>query len=652
VTVSGPLRWVICTSQAERDRLGARDLVDGTVCVVTADRSLSLFRKGAGWLALLPVSPPAPPVDLIPADRLTLWQPGLNAVGGIPHYTTVFASLTPSGGDDTTQLNDAAEAASAAWALDGVGRVIALSAGTFDVAGSGNTGHGLELDLSGVVFRGAGPNLTFISRGAAGTSEHWPAAIIGKRWPKYSAPTDLATNGVEGAYVASLASNVIAGHALVAGDFIVINQEADPAVPVTWGIHDPGRGWFNEFDRPTGQILEVLSVVGTTPCVVTFNTPLRHSFSLTYGAHAVMFSDTPGGDANLPITRYSGFEDLCLEWGDGGDGGGNLHFFAAAYCWAKNIESRYSTGHSVNFDGVFRCELRDSFIHTTADPNPGGAGYGVGFNGYASDCLVENNIVWNFNKVALGRAGGFGCVWGYNYLDDGFGAGYRDQVELGLGASHFAGAKHVLFEGNRAFAYGAEAFWGNNTHLLSFRNHFTGIRANDPHLQDAPTSLPSPGLLDAHNRAAVRVNKSCKWHAFVGNVLGISGQSLYVGLDFEGNTVNQTAFVQYADPNDIVNETVVPMWQIGFDADSDPHDPVADAATLASTYRHGNYDYVTHAVEWDPTVSNHTLPSSLYLNAKPAFMGSKAWPWVTPEGGSPLADTLPAYDRFVAWSAA
>ncbi len=61
--------------------------------------------------------------------------------------------------------------------------------------------------------------------------------------------------------------------------------------------------------------------------------------------------------------------------------------------------------------------------------------------------------------------------------------------------------------------------------------------------------------------------------------------------------------------------------------------------------RHGNFDYVTNAVQWAPSVSSRALPSSLYLTTKPAFFGSSPWPWVDPTGTAKV-NTLPAKARF------
>jgi hypothetical protein len=47
---------------------------------------------------------------------------------------------------------------------------------------------------------------------------------------------------------------------------------------------------------------------------------------------------------------------------------------------------------------------------------------------------------------------------------------------------------------------------------------------------------------------------------------------------------------------------------------------------------------------WDPKRGSHVLPDSLYLTAKPPFMGDNPWPWVDPVAG--IVQTLPARVRF------
>jgi hypothetical protein len=280
--------------------------------------------------------------------------------------------------------------------------------------------------------------------------------------------------------------------------------------------------------------------------------------------------------------------------------------------------------------------VRDSYLHTTVDPNPGGAGYGIGVNQYASDNLYENNVVWNFNKMTIGRASGGGNVFAYNFFQDGYGEGYRDIVEIGAGANHYAGAHMELFEGNEGFNFDTESHWGNSIYGTAFRNFWTGIRRSASPLV----------LLDAHNRRAVGVQTAAWWFSFVGNVLGYPGMSLLSGKDFEGNNFDQTHFIYQSDINHMNDASAVPMWQIGYNGDTWPN--TADPLVVARTYRHGNYDYASNTVVWDSTASTQVLPPSLYLTNKPAFFGSNPWPWVEPTGATDADKilVLPAKARF------
>ena len=76
------------------------------------------------------------------------------------------------------------------------------------------------------------------------------------------------------------------------------------------------------------------------------------------------------------------------------------------------------------------------------------------------------------------------------------------------------------------------------------------------------------------------------WHSFVGNVLGAAGQM--AGWVYESGNMDQPA-----------------IFLLGWD-DWAPY-PI-DPKVAATTIRHGNFDYVTNSVKWDPSISTQTLP--------------------------------------------
>src|SRR5216684_495466 len=85
--------------------------------------------------------------QIIPSNRVTLWQPGVTNNGGIPNRTTIYKTLSPSGGDDTAAIQAA---------LDGcpANQVVQLTVGVFKI-----NGGGLHFQSPNCTLRGVGPGL-------------------------------------------------------------------------------------------------------------------------------------------------------------------------------------------------------------------------------------------------------------------------------------------------------------------------------------------------------------------------------------------------------------------------------------------------------------------------------------------------------------
>jgi hypothetical protein len=541
--------------------------------------------------------------DIIPADRLTVWNPGLNAVGGIPSRTTIYSTLSPSGGDDTAAIQAALDSCPS-------NQVVKLSPGVFHISGDG-----LSITRSNVVLRGSGTSTRLIRTDRA--TSQFPLIIIGARWSsdKFKYSINLAANGAKGSRTITLAS--APSPALTVGEIVLLDQVTNPNLTVWSPDSPPGdasRGWFSRMDRPITQILEVESTSGTS---VTFTTPLHIGFLTAYAAQMSRYGES--WDPNLwPATKWSGIEDLYTEQG----GDGNIILYHSAYCWVKNVEGAHSKGPTVWLTGCFRCEVRGSFLHTSDDPNPGGGGYLLAVDRGSADNLIENNIMWQGNKVMVMRASGGGNVIGYNYMEDGYGAGYKTFVESGINASHYTTPHMELFEGNQSFNFDGDSTWGNSIYITAFRNHLTALRRD----------VGGLGLVDTGHRRAISLAVNHWWYSFLGNILGTSGQTPVAG---QTRFVYETTVFNVDDP--------VPMWKLGYNGGhwNDPQ----DTTVVARTLRHGNFDYVTNSVVWDPSTADHTLPPSLYLTAKPTFFGNNPWPWVDPTGATKLY-TLPARARF------
>jgi hypothetical protein len=528
--------------------------------------------------------------DVLPPERRTAWNPGIP--GGIPDRTAVCAAIDAAAYGNGSV--DASAGIQAAIEACPAGQVVRLSAGDFLVNGA----HPITLN-KGVVLRGAGPSATRLLKT---TSTANPLVLVGVRWPEEAASVNLAAGAAKGATSVQVAS--AAGFA--AGQLVLLDELTDDSY-VYWGTEaavapgGQGRRWFTRNDRPIGQMLEIAAVSGNT---VSFTTPLHIAFDTAHAAQLTRYTVPYGA-------KQAGVEDLYLRGGMDD----NLTLRFALYSWVKNVESDWSTGDSVGLDLCFRCVLRDSYVHDTPNPYPGGAGYLLSVAQYTADSLVENNVFTNGNKVMVMRASGGGNVIAYNYFDNGYIGNYQGWMETGLNASHLTCPHYELFEGNLAFNIDGDDTWGGAVYNTFFRNHATAKRRSYP---------------DLSNRRAVGLMYGHYYYSFVGNVLGTPDQSPapFGGFAYEDR------WPWKDDP--------IGLWRLGYT----PKDwnARADPRVVETTHRHGNFDYATGAIQW-ASGYEPTLPASLYLTAKPAFFGELPWPWVDAAGPVKL-HSLPAKVRF------
>ena len=576
---------------------------------------------------------------VLTADRRTVWNPGLNAVGGIPNRTTVCATVqaaTYGNGaqDATTGIENAIAACPA-------GQVLQLSAGTFTI----NGGNYILLNKA-ITLRGAGPGTTILQKtdGAKPATESTgahpsPLIIVGPaRWSPTpeTFSTNLSADAVKGAYSVTVSSpsGFSVGQIVLLDELSGASWQPDPrgqvwAAPdgrVTWQLHNPSQptddplvatsptsgdaaSWFCRQDRPTNEIKKIAAISGAT---ITFDTPIHISYRTSRTAQLSRYWTAH--------TRNAGVEDLSVIGGDNGQ----IRFEWAAESWAKNIDNSVWHDEGFAIDSSFRVEIRDSYVHDGAWAQPGGAGYAISLANGSSEVLVENVISVRANKVMVARSSGAGSVFGYNYVDEGYINTSGGWIEVGLNASHMVGPHHVLFEGNYGFNWDSDKTHGSSIYHTVFRNHLRGIRApfTNP-LDGKPINDATQGNGPAR---AIGTGYYSYWMSFIGNVLGAPGQM--TGWKYE------TTFGSSSG-----------IWMLGWD-DWNPY-PV-DAKVKATAVRHGNFDYLTNSAAWDPAVADHTLPPSLYLTQKPAFFNAGkgyTWPWVDPAGATKLF-TLPAKARF------
>jgi hypothetical protein len=610
--------------------------------VLLAKRFVSLATTSRPWLLVgigmlgVPVHSSAQGNYTLPADRATVWRPGVTYNGGIPtNRTQCGPTLTPSGGNDLSQIQAAINACTA-------NHYVLLGPGTFTISGAAQS---IGITKSNITLRGSGPRITTLTRSDGAVDGSYiptaaaPIIWVGpNRWPKLptvdgGAAYNLSSDGVDGAssivVPAAPAGGFTAGQVVLLSELSGATFQPDPSGrgsiltssdgKVTYQCHQPGLSTdncranaYSLPDRVTQELKEVASWdLGSR--TLTFTSPLHTEYRVANAAQVATFASQ-----HTPITGV-GIEEMTISRGDAG----NLLFLNAAHSWARRIESTKWLGEGVQFDKCFRCELRDSYVHTPVFFEPGGGSYNIALDTAASEILVENNISRDADKVLVARGAGPGSVVGYNYFDDGRIGSLPAWQEVGLGASHYVGSHHVLFEGNWAFNADNDKTHGNsNTHTY-FRNYLRGVRTFYP----ADSSAGSARVAGATG--------TTYYMSWVGNVLGAPGAMS--GWDYENARMSDGPAI----------------WRFGWD-DLSPY-PV-DPVVMQTTIRDGNFDYLTNQVHWHglggngassgltPPV-NALLPNSMYMAGKPAFFGTFAWPWVDPMGATKTF-ALPAKARY------
>jgi len=634
----------------------------------TGPWSWSCMGSNGGGTASCRASSTSPSSGLIPSDRITAWNPGLVAVGGIPNRTqtmcaTVSASTYGNGATDASSGIQAAIDACPA------GQLVMLGAGKFVV-------NNPVYINKGITLRGQGPGVTFLNKtnGAHPRSSPMqpvdpgsyaydasPVIIVGPgRWPGYdnASAVNLTADAVKGANSVTVAN----ASGFAAGQFVLLDETSgaswqptptgfgctnsaltSPCPPlvwqgdrVAWNMHYPTQtyqddngasnasapydttpgvppaamSWFSRTDRPTNEIKEIASVSGNT---ITFTTPMHISYRTSLLAQLVRATTTNPSMGNSIHVVGAGVENFTVL----GGADGQIRFENAAYSWANAIESTQWIGEGFAVNGSFRIEIRGSYVHDGSWPEPGGAGYAISFAGGSSEILVEDNIIMNTCKIMVVRSSGAGSVFGYNYTDDSWDYDNPGWVEVGLNASHMAGPHHVLFEGNYSHNIDSDYTHGNAIYLTFFRNWLSGQRRS---------------FADTANARAVGLAYGSWWDSVIGNVLGRAGQTagwIYDAPPMSGNNANWTG-----------NS----LWEIGYDPER--WGMYADPKTLLTLIRGGNFDYLTNQVHWE-SLAQQALPPSLYLSSKPGFFGNYPWPWVDPTGSTKIY-TLPAKARYEA----
>ena len=214
----------------------------------------------------------------------------------------------------------------------------------------------------------------------------------------------------------------------------------------------------------------------------------------------------------------------------------------------------------------------------------------------STDNLVENNVFYYLRHSMVLEWGGCGNVFGYNASARIFDKEYPDTNWLMLDICvHGDGPFMNLFEGNVVAHMGCDNEHGASRSNTFFRNRVERYSEGQSRKIE-------------YNLNAVELQRNQLEMNVIGNVLCRPG-----------------------DAGDV--------WSIGGPDLKNP-----DLRVEQTLLRHGNFDFVWGATQWDSKIQSHRLPSSLYLKERPAFFRDLPWPAIGPDC-DPKQGLIPASRR-------
>jgi hypothetical protein len=502
--------------------------------------------------------------------------------GGIPKYPPFASVKDPPYSAKGDGKADDAAAIQKALDACPAGKAVLVPAGTYRLTA------GLRLS-KGIALRGEGPEKTrLISEADKGyTIGIW-------NWDQQGTARILS-----GYTKGSTTITVDDYSKLKNPEMILIDQLNDPDL-VDINGEEGVCNYASREDgtRAMGQIVQIAAKNGN---VLTLSRPLYFTFKESLKPEASRCTDK--------VLNGAGIEDLYVEMTRRhSDETCQIKIWNGIHCWVKNVEScrGWFFGH-VSMQRCLSCEVRDSYFHHSHGYQ-GGQAYGALIGGQCTDCLVENCVMYHLKAGMIMGSCGPGNVFGYNFATGIVGRDYPKTQWAHPDLSAHAPHPYMnLFEGNHGSTVCFDFIHGSSSHNTLFRNWID----MDSHMPDG-RALPG-------NVNGIRMDKANHFENVIGNVFGHEGLK---GVMEAG-----------AKPNFDLHF----VWCLGHPDDNKV------AQTLL---RHGNFDYVSKQVQWDPNITVRQLPASLYLSAKPAFFGNTPWPAIGPDA-NPMVNSLPARERFL-----
>ena len=478
------------------------------------------------------------------------------------------------------------------------GQVVQLSAGNYNITAR------LRIQRSNITLRGAGPSTILHDAQSGGE-----LIFIGQAG-------DLVNGAsvTSGATKNSTSITLSSASGLAVGQAIIVDMNDNRNLVWLSG---------GAFGRHIAQFTRITSISGNN---VGIWPPLVWDYSSTAGSG--------GSPAIRTVTAGlqtvgSGIEDLAIAFDGGGSATASISMVQCVNSWVKGVRSIRPPNRHFVVTQSLNCTFSQNWFDDIGQHAANTAG--LDFYEYCSGMLVEDNIFYKCNIVLDAGGKNSGNVFAYNFILDPYQQNFGQYN--GLWMNHGPHNMMNLAEGNFCNGVISDGYFGSSSSCTVFRNFLHGWTPTYP----------------TANSIAVSLKKwSLNWN-IVGNVLGRTGvkyfQPTASGWGGDGaiyelgfpNTGNN-GYSGTRPPNPAVNPG---------------DDQSRDLNVETTVFRHANFDFYNNTVSYN-SGSDTALPASMYLTAKPAWMGNLPWPLIGPDvsttdcstNSSLTAITNPARERF------
>jgi hypothetical protein len=619
----------------------------------------ALFAASAAQAQFTPWSP------VVPAGTAIDWS-SAGAAGGLglangtlpsASWTQSGATLTPSGGNDTTQI-------AAALAACGTNHFVLLGSGTFSMT----TAAGAP---SNCVVRGSGANNTIVQCHATGNSCLFVGTNSGgsNDNPPCSSPCTSASIAITGGLTQGSTSITLASTSgMSVGGYLWITQLNDPSYTSNTAAANNGLaicncdGFTYLGTRNQGQIVEITSVAGTTVGITSGGVSASTNPGLYYA-----YNKTPEAVYFTMATKNAGIEALQI-FAENTGAQENFYLGNCAYCWVDGVESNFADGNWAEIDWTFHGQITNSYMSNAFGHGSGTNDSTIEVRTYSSGNLIQNNI------LERGHIGGVMFEWGaagnvaaYNFTQGQFDSGATGGSNFASGAtlpctstapcsnlsafnSHGLQPSFNLIEGNKGNQFQPDNVWGSSMDFNLFRNWWTGtVQVCGNGLANGlgrgtVSCAGTSGAFAFQIAHAYEIESFSEFNNFIGDVAGSTQQQALKSTQ-NGSTLGQLFQVTgqcgtgVPTPCGTSSRTFgsnAVAFAFGYFSVSDSGGTTNDTSIAFTSARvHGVYTNMNTTTTWTAGVT-HTLPASFYLASKPGWFGIQPFPLNGPDitGGS------------------